>query len=212
MYEIILYDTEDERCPVQELLDSLEPKLLAKTLRTIDLLEMNGPLLREPYSKPLENGIFELRTKQGSDITRVLYFFIVGKKEVLSNGFIKNRRRHQRQKKNWQRSIKQIMNGGMAMSSYKDYKKRALQNPEVKAEYDALQPEYDIIQAMIDARVQQNMTQKDLSAKTGITQADISRIENGTRNPSLSMVKKLAHGLGMQLKLEFVPMPTKNKM
>ena len=56
-------------------------------------------------------------------------------------------------------------------------KKRALQNPEVKAEYDALQPEYDIIQAMIDARVQQNMTQKDLSAKTGITQADISRIE-----------------------------------
>ena len=84
------------------------------------------------------------------------------------------------------------------MSSYKDYKKRALQNPEVKAEYDALQPEYDIIQAMIDARVQQNMTQKDLSAKTG--------------NPSLSMVKKLAQGLGMQLKLEFVPMPTKNKM
>ena len=98
------------------------------------------------------------------------------------------------------------------MSSYKDYKKRALQNLEVKAEYDVLQPEYDIIQAMIDERVQQNMTQKDLSAKTGITQADISRIENGTRNPSLSMVKKLAQGLGMQLKLEFVPMPTKNKM
>ena len=156
--------------------------------------------------------MFELRTKQGSDITRVLYFFIVGKKAILTNGFIKKRRRHQRQKKNWQRSIKQIMNGGMAMSSYKDYKKRALQSPEVKAEYDALQPEYDIIQAMIDARVQQNMTQKDLSAKIGITQADISRIENGTRNPSLSMVKKLAQGLGMQLKLEFVPMPTKNKM
>ena len=74
---------------MHELLDSLKPKLLAKTLRTIDLLEMNGPLLREPYSKPLENGIFELRTKQGSDITRVLYFFIVGKKVVLTNGFIK---------------------------------------------------------------------------------------------------------------------------
>ncbi|WP_301898078.1 type II toxin-antitoxin system RelE/ParE family toxin [uncultured Holdemanella sp.] len=212
MYEIILYDTEDGRCLVQELLDSLEPKLLAKTLRTIDLLEMNGPLLREPYSKPLENGIFELRTKQGSDITRVLYFFIVGKKAVLTNGFIKKSQKTPKAEQNWQRSIKQIMNGGMAMSSYKDYKKRALQNSEVKAEYDALQPEYDIIQAMIDARVQQNMTQKDLSTKTGITQADISRIENGTRNPSLSMVKKLAHGLGMQLKLEFVPMPTKNKM
>lgn len=53
--------------------------------------------------------------------------------------------------------------GGMAMSSYEDYKKRALQNPEVKTEYEALQPEPDIIQAMIDARVQQNMTQKELS-------------------------------------------------
>lgn len=98
MYEVILYDTEDGRCPVQELLDSLEPKLLAKTLRTIDLLEMNGPLLREPYSKLVENGIFELRTKQGSDITRVLYFFVMGKKAILTNGFVKNPKKHQEQK------------------------------------------------------------------------------------------------------------------
>ena len=84
-----------------------------------------------------------------------------------------------------------------------------MQNPEVKAEYDALQPEYDIIQTMIDARVQQNMTQRDLSARAEITQADISRIENGTRNSSLNMVKKLAQGLGMQLKLEFIPKPVK---
>ena len=95
------------------------------------------------------------------------------------------------------------------MSSYRDYKEKALQNPEVKEEYDALEPEYDIIQEMISARVDQNITQKELSARTGITQADISRIENGTRNPSLSMVKRLAEGLGMQLKLEFVPSSTK---
>jgi len=90
------------------------------------------------------------------------------------------------------------------MSSYKDYKKKALQNPDVKKEYDALAPEYDIIQAMIDARKSQNLTQKDLSNLTGITQADISRIEKGTRNPSLEMLKRLAHGLGMQLKVEFI--------
>lgn len=101
------------------------------------------------------------------------------------------------------------MNGGMGMSSYKEYKEKALQNAEVKEEYDALQPEYDIIQAMISARVNQNLTQKELSERTGITQADISRIENGTRNPSLSMVKRLAEGLGMQLKLEFISSPAK---
>lgn len=91
------------------------------------------------------------------------------------------------------------------MSSYNDYKKKALQDPDVKAEYDALQSEYDIIQAMIDARNKEGLTQKELSERTGITQADISRIENGTRNPSLKMVKRLANGLGMRLKLEFIP-------
>ena len=95
------------------------------------------------------------------------------------------------------------------MSSYREYKEKALKDPEVKAEYDSLEAEYDIIQAMIDARINQHMTQKNLSAKTGITQADISRIENGTRNPSLAMVKRLADGLGMQLKLELVPRTAK---
>lgn len=95
------------------------------------------------------------------------------------------------------------------MSSYKEYKEKALSNSEIKAEYDALQPEYDIIQAMIDARISQKITQKELSEITGITQADISRIENGTRNPSLAMVKRIAEGLGMQLRLEFIPTPAK---
>lgn len=95
------------------------------------------------------------------------------------------------------------------MSSYREYKAKALSNPEVKKEYDALEVEYDIIQAMIDARNNQHITQKELSERTGITQADISRIENGTRNPSLAMVKRLAEGLGMRLKLEFLPTTAK---
>ena len=90
------------------------------------------------------------------------------------------------------------------MSEYSDFKQELLKNPAVKAEYDALAPEYDIIQAMIDARKEQNLTQKDLSLRTGIPQADISRIENGNRNPSLNMLKKLAKGLGMTLRVEFV--------
>ena len=89
------------------------------------------------------------------------------------------------------------------MKSYTAYRDEALRNDsELKKEYDALGPEYDIIQALIDARNKQNLTQKELSQRTGITQADISRIENGTRNPSLNMLKSLAEGLGMRLKLE----------
>lgn len=89
MYNIEFYDRADGTTPVEEFLDSLNPKMLAKVLKTIDLLEQNGPMLREPYSKFLRDGIFELRTKQGSDITRILYFFIVGKKIILTNGFVK---------------------------------------------------------------------------------------------------------------------------
>ena len=88
---------------------------------------------------------------------------------------------------------------------FDDFLQEQLQDPEFKKEDEALQPEYDIIQAMIDARNKEGLTQKELSERTGITQADISRIENGTRNPSLGMVKRLAHGLGMRLKIEFIP-------
>lgn len=97
------------------------------------------------------------------------------------------------------------MKGDFRMSSYDEFKKELLEDLEVKAEYDALAPEFDVIQALIDARKQQNITQKELSERTGITQADISRIENGTRNPSLAMLKRLAKGIGMQLKVEFIP-------
>ena len=96
------------------------------------------------------------------------------------------------------------------MSNYETFKKELLVNPEIKKEYESLEPEYDIIQAIINARNQLNITQKELSLKTGITQADISRIEKGTRNPSLNVLNKLAKGLGMQLKLEFTT-PTLKK-
>lgn len=98
-----------------------------------------------------------------------------------------------------------IMKGETYMNNFEKFKKEMLNNSEVKEEYDLLEPEFNIIQAMIDTRKQQNLTQKELSQRTGITQADISRIENGTRNPSLEMLKRLAKGMGMKLKLELIP-------
>ena len=81
-----------------------------------------------------------------------------------------------------------------------------LKDPEFKKEWDDIQPEMDVIRAMIDNRIAQNLTQKELAERTGINQADISKLENGTRNPSLKMLKRLAAGMGMALKIEFVPM------
>ncbi len=94
---------------------------------------------------------------------------------------------------------------------FDDYLQEQLKDPEFKKEWDDIQPEMDVIRAMIDTRIEQNLTQKELAARTGIDQADISKLENGTRNPSLKLLKKLASGLGMQLKIEFVPMQTLRK-
>lgn len=91
------------------------------------------------------------------------------------------------------------------MITYKEYKNKCLEDSNFKKEDDDLEPEYDIINAMIKARKEKGLTQKQLSELTGISQADISRIENGTRNPSLEMIKRLATGMGMRLKLEFIP-------
>ena len=80
-----------------------------------------------------------------------------------------------------------------------------MKNPEFKEEYEALEPEFAIIQAIIDARKSSGLTQKQLSERTGITQADISKLESGNANPSLKTMQRLAYGMGMRLKVEFLP-------
>lgn len=91
------------------------------------------------------------------------------------------------------------------MKTLNEFINQQMENPEFKKEYEALQPEMDVIRAIVDARVSQNLTQKELAERTGINQADISKLENGTRNPSLNLLKRLAEGMGMVLKIEFVP-------
>ena len=91
------------------------------------------------------------------------------------------------------------------MSEFQDFLNEQLQDDEFRKEWEDIQPEMDVIRAMADARISQNLTQKELAERTGINQADISKLENGTRNPSLKLLKRLADGMGMTLKLEFVP-------
>lgn len=91
------------------------------------------------------------------------------------------------------------------MRTFEQALEEQMKDPEFKAEYDALEPEFAIIQAIIDARKDAGFTQKELSERTGIAQADISKLENGNANPSLKTLKRLAKGLGMKLKVEFMP-------
>ena len=88
-FEVELYETKEGRCPAEEFLDSLETKMWAKTTGLIKILQEKGIELREPYTKYLEDGIFELRVKQGSNISRLHFFFCENGTIVITNGYIK---------------------------------------------------------------------------------------------------------------------------
>lgn len=88
-FDIEYFEKSDKTRPAEEFILSEDVKMRAKIFRMLELLELKGNDLREPYSSYLTDGIFELWVKQGSDISRVLYFFVVGKKIILTNGFRK---------------------------------------------------------------------------------------------------------------------------
>lgn len=88
-FSVVFYETLSGDKPAKVFLNELSDKQRAKTIRDLKILELYGNRLREPQSKYLEEGIYELRTKQGSNISRILYFFFVGKCIVLTNGFVK---------------------------------------------------------------------------------------------------------------------------
>ncbi|MDR3345173.1 MAG: helix-turn-helix transcriptional regulator [Oscillospiraceae bacterium] len=89
------------------------------------------------------------------------------------------------------------------MTSFKALKAELMQNPEFRTEYEALAPEFEIARAVIYARETAGLSQRQLSEKTGITQSDINKLENGNANPTLKTLQRLAEGIGAKLTIEF---------
>ncbi len=97
------------------------------------------------------------------------------------------------------------------MSDLSVFLSEQMNDPEFAQEYNAIQPEMDAIRSMIEARKSQNLTQKQLAELTGINQGDISKLENGLRNPTIQLLKRIADSMNMTLKIEFVPKQQDNK-
>ena len=93
MFNVEYYELPNGERPVETFLDSLDLKIRAKALGSIDILAEFGNKLREPYSKAIGKGLFELRIKFAGDITRIFYFFVVNSRIILTNGFIKKTRK-----------------------------------------------------------------------------------------------------------------------
>ena len=87
-------------------------------------------------------------------------------------------------------SNEEIFSNVRKMKTFDEMLAKQMKDEEFKKEYEAVQPEMDVIRAIVDARTSQNLTQKELSERTGINQADISKLENGTKNPSINLLKR----------------------
>jgi transcriptional regulator with XRE-family HTH domain len=96
------------------------------------------------------------------------------------------------------------------MSTFKEFLNEQLEDTAFRAEYEALEPEFAIVKAIIDARKTTGLTQKQLSEITGINLGDLSSLESGDADPTLSMLKQLASGMGMTLRLSFYPAENKS--
>ena len=89
MWTVNFYEKEDGSKPAQEFIHNLDIKLKAKAYKEIEILEEFGTQIKMPYSRPMQDGIFELRIQSSNNLARVFYFFVVNKKIILTNGFIK---------------------------------------------------------------------------------------------------------------------------
>lgn len=88
---------------------------------------------------------------------------------------------------------------------FEDWRRESLKDPEIRAEYEKQQPEFALIQAMLDARMRKGITQKEIARRMKTKQSVISRLETGNANPSVAFLKKLASALNTNLEIRFIP-------
>lgn len=95
-----------------------------------------------------------------------------------------------------------------SMSNFHEHLEELMRDEAFREEYEQMQPEFEVMRALIDARTKMNMTQKELAKRSGVKQSNISRIEKGNNSPNITTLKKLAEGLGLRLQIKFVPKNT----
>jgi len=93
MFNLEYYMLPSEEKPVETFLDGLDTKMRVKAFGSLEILAEYGGRLREPYSKAIGDGLFELRINFAGNITRIFYFFNVKNTIVLTNGFVKKTRK-----------------------------------------------------------------------------------------------------------------------
>lgn len=207
--KVVLYALPDGQVPVKDFLAGIDTRMRGRLLREIDLLSESEKDFPDQHTRYLGEGIYEIKTKLGTATGTNILFLCSGDRAVLLKGYM---RKNRKDTENALREARDLCSRSIceeerpSFFDYIEYRDEMLgRDAALRHAYKALETDYNLIRALLDARARRHMTQVQLAVRCGIPQTDICRIENGTRNPSLSMLSRLAEGLGMQLKLQFIP-------
>lgn len=193
-WKIEFYESANNKSPVLDWFNQQNAKVKARITRVLDLLKEYGITLAEPHVKRLDNKLYEIRAEQNTNIYRVIYFAHTGKRFILLHGF---------QKKT------QMTSNTISWDSIRD---EVLADPEVKAEYDALEEEFQLASHIISLRKSSGLNQRDFAKLVGIKQPHLARIESGKQVPKLETLAKLALKAGYTVEIHFIHSQHKQKV
>lgn len=182
-----------------------QPKdIRARFLRIVELIAAHGlERVREPYVKHLEGPLWEMRLKGRDRIARAVYVTATDRRVVVVRVFSKKTEKTPR------REIELALRRGGDMSrgriAMRDVAQEWLRDPELRAEYEELEPEFALASALIEARSRAGMTQAQVASAMGTTQAVIARLEGGRVKPSTRTLERFAEATGTRLRIRFVP-------
>jgi phage-related protein/DNA-binding XRE family transcriptional regulator len=181
--------------------------ILANLLQILEMIEEYGPTIGKPYTAPMGKGLSEVRAKGKEGIGRSLFCTIKGK-EYGNSSFT-----YKKDSKNTEKgagSCQEKNEGDLIMkrTTFEEFKKKALKDPEVKAKYDALAPEYQLRKKLIALRKKAGLTQKEIAKKLHTNKSNISRLESvsAQSSPKLSTIEEYAKATGHEVEVNFVPM------
>lgn len=219
-WKIELYESARGKKIVEEFFDSLEVKTMLKIKHAIELLETFGLEGGYPHIKKLTgSSLWEYRIL-GSDNIRIFYVSMTEKTFLILHGFKKKKQKTptkeikiaeerlkeylmRKMKSKWPLTVSQICDNISIMTNWDELKQKWLKDPEFKKLYEESQPEFEIAKAIIRARIENKITQKELAKKMHTTQSVISRVEQGKTSPSISLLKRLAAALNTTLQVQF---------
>jgi phage-related protein/DNA-binding XRE family transcriptional regulator len=173
---------------------ALPPDMQARFIRLAERIASAGlESLSEPHVKHLEGKLWELRLTGRDGIARVLYVTAIGRRVIVVRAFVKKTQKTPRAEIELAAPPRK---GNQMTIQFEKLKARLLANPKVKAEYDALAPEFEIAAELLRARLRAGLSQAELAERMGTSQSTIARLENGHTLPSTKTLLRYAEATG----------------